>query len=370
MKKIAILLMISLFVFASCSKDEPTPTPTPTPNPIPVTATPTEVKAVLGVNGMTISWKAIEGTGITYNVYRNDSGIKINTSPLTTTTFTDLLSAAGDYTYSVVAISASGVESTKSTVSAPVVLSVVKTRVSTGLDTYKINGIYVSYNKTTTTVYTYNGLKFANVVTTSTADNPDVPKTETKNVYTYTGNLITKIESFNNLTNVLTYIYDYSYNESGKLMSRVSSTPTGTTKSNVAYSYNTDGSVITAAYSSIVIATGESKPGYTETYTYSNGNLANYTRASTNYSYNFTMTYDVKNNPYFNILGYTKINLYTGINNMLTENDVDVYDGVPESSSYRFECTYDTNGYILTSKGYSKMGTKPETAYGSSIYTY
>ena len=140
MKKIAILLMISIFVFTSCSKDEPTP--------IPVTATPTEVKAVLGVNGMTITWKAIEGTGITYNVYRNDSGIKINTSPLTTTTFTDLLSAAGDYTYSVVAISASGVESTKSTVSAPVVLSVVKTRVSTGLDTYMINGIYVTYNKT------------------------------------------------------------------------------------------------------------------------------------------------------------------------------------------------------------------------------
>ena len=69
-----------MFEFCSSSED------------IPITvSSATMTQAVLNGNSRDIIWWAVTGTGITYNIYRNDDPIKINSAPLTEAKFTDIL---------------------------------------------------------------------------------------------------------------------------------------------------------------------------------------------------------------------------------------------------------------------------------------
>jgi hypothetical protein len=64
-----------------------------------------------------LSWTASNSTGVTgYRIYRGSSTTPLNSTPVTTTSYTDTTVAAGTtYSYTVTAIGSGGVESARST---------------------------------------------------------------------------------------------------------------------------------------------------------------------------------------------------------------------------------------------------------------
>ena len=169
------------------------------------------------------------------------------------------------------------------------------------------------------TDYTYNGNKL-----TKQEDNDGFSET-----YTYTGELLTKsVEVYEGIT----YIDNLEYDSSNRLM-RVTD---GDGIMKYEYTYNADGTITQT----------ETSGGQT-IYTYVNGNLISEDYVGGEYDYSFT--YDDKNNPIknihqsevFELLGY-----YAYSNNLLTQQ----YDGNEASyETITTTYTYNENGYPATS---------------------
>jgi len=174
------------------------------------------------------------------------------------------------------------------------------------------------------TYFTYNGNKIVS----------DIYDGKSKNIYTYTGDFITKVESFDYAK--LTYTMDYSYTN-GKLTSvteKETSYPSVTTN----FIHNTDGTVL---YSSIY---GKGK------LTFKDGNLIE--DASENNGTE-TYEYDTKNNPFKNVLGVSLLlynykesgaHLNTAKNNYIKRTDK--YNGIISVLSTSI-ITYNSNGYPI-----------------------
>lgn len=172
------------------------------------------------------------------------------------------------------------------------------------------------------TYFTYNGNKIVS----------DIYDGKSKNIYTYTGDFITKVESFDYAK--LTYTMDYVYTN-GKLISiteKEPSYPSVTTN----FIHNTDGTVL---YSS---TNGKGK------LTFKDGNLI--VDASENNGTE-TYEYDTKSNPFKNILGISAL-LYNekdrgayinaAKNNYIKRTDK--YNGTTSVLSTSI-ITYNSNGY-------------------------
>ena len=181
-----------------------------------------------------------------------------------------------------------------------------------------------SFGRIDTIEFTYNGNKIVKI---------NHVEDQEYEVFTYTGDLITKIETYD-FSNVLIYKELFSYNTQGKLDTEINLDYITNEGHKYVYSHNSASNVSTSHY------TGDltSQTTYDITYmlTLSNGNLIS--------DEIYTSTYDNKLNPYDKILGYNKLiqaNNF-GVNNTLTYDDI--YSGRLETFSY----TYNTMNYPLT----------------------
>jgi hypothetical protein len=218
-------------------------------------------------------------------------------------------------------------------------------------------------NYNTTSTITYNGNKIVEINSTRTGQDSGTGKI----VFTYTGDLITKVTEYNN--GVLSDQTDYTY-ENNKLKSYVLIEGGGQYKSKGVYIYNPDGTVTRESYS-IDIATGvETNNDRDKVMTFANGNLVKEVEISNYYDsngvlvstskYTETYEYDTKNSPFKNILGF---NIYfddpyemTQTNNMIkrTVLQESINNGqAQEPSTYIYTRTYEynSNGYPIKEEG-------------------
>ncbi|PIF31945.1 hypothetical protein CLU81_2456 [Flavobacterium sp. 9] len=214
---------------------------------------------------------------------------------------------------------------------------------------------YANGNETTLEL-SYNGNKIVSDKDVSNVTN-----------YTYTGDLITKIEKADISGNVyLTKEYFYA---NGKL-DYVFSNEFGNyylTK----YVYNSDGSVFYHRVNSDSLKNDKGETSITGKYVFSKGNLI------AEYFYNgafesvITYEYDSKNNPRVNVLGSDLLadnNLGFGVkNNVIKRTSKNNNpDNVVETITYTYE--YDVNGYPTNRTEVKQVGVQITTE--TSTYSY
>jgi hypothetical protein len=193
----------------------------------------------------------------------------------------------------------------------------------------------------------YNGNKIAEVI-----------DKDSKSIYTYTGDLITKVETYEGTTLTYQVIYSYLNDKLKTITSTYSYVDTNGAinvfRNKTVYTYNTDGTVLEERYT-IDNATGaETKKNNTTVYTYANGNLTKTVETSTstfmttdvdgnpvtNTTVNKnidTYEYDNKYNPLKNILGFSKIlsGTQASANNVIKSTSISesTYNGVANPPS-------------------------------------
>lgn len=350
MKKIITLLCVAFFILVSCSSNEDSPITVPSA---------TTAQAVLNGGSINVSWPAVLGVGITYNVYRNDKTEKINNTPLTEAKFTDVLTTTGTYTYSIT-VNSSGLESPKGTASEKVVLELPKTRI---IETYDDE----NYRKTEQT-YVYDTSNIAKLVSivskgaVTKLSDQTVTISNSKVEFVYTGDLITKRIYYTN--NVEKYSDEYFYNTKNQMVSykRISST-TGNVFFTVFYAYNDNGTITET----------DDSGGAKYTYTYLNGNIVkdvgvyvlsdSLTSTTTKNSF-----YDTMNTFYKDIFAYSAIFMST-INNEVSSSESSGNETNSYTTSEKSEYTYNTNNYPLTRTVYNTTPSA-EKLIEKTVYTY
>ncbi|MFH7017092.1 hypothetical protein [Flavobacterium sp. FlaQc-47] len=187
----------------------------------------------------------------------------------------------------------------------------------------KITETTVENGKSGSLVYTltYDGNKLKDIATTDAS----------RTVYTYTGDVITKVESYK--SGVLQSTDTYAY-ENGKLMSKITANAFSTSsQEKLTLVYNADGTV-TVKVSEIVNKVEIPYDSKT-IYTFSNGNLVS-TLYSDAGSEKITSTFDDKKSPFTNI---------TGIKLLLDLDDNFDFSSVNNTVT-NITTTYDSNGKL------------------------
>lgn len=181
-----------------------------------------------------------------------------------------------------------------------------------------------------TVIYKYDGNKIVSAVDDSGEINLH---------YTYTGDLITKLE-FKLPNGTVEQTNTFSYNADGKLATflRVESEEGSIIGYKEVFTYNADGTISVKSYSGN--ATTQTTASGTSKITFLNGDVAEVT--STN-SPDHKYVYDSKNNASKNILGMEKIAFVDGEGNGVFHNEIsDTADGKVWST---YSYTYNAAGY-------------------------
>ncbi len=163
-----------------------------------------------------------------------------------------------------------------------------------------------------------------------------------KSVYIYTGNLITQIKSYNS-SNQLTYLEDYTYNNSGQLIQSISYDE-GILDVRKTYIYNQNGTINELEYYNY--GQPQETLNSNSTFTLLNNMLVSQITISGTNTTSYSFTYDTKNSPFKNVVGLNFLfyegtqehNLLQtiqsdGVNSPITENYQYIYnsDGYPTS---------------------------------------
>lgn len=196
-----------------------------------------------------------------------------------------------------------------------------------------------------TTDITYNGNKIVKSVSSD----------GTSKVFTYTGDLITKIEEFVGL--ILDSSVTLSYNANGKLETYVEliyDSPTIGMGTKETYSYRT-ATTMTYTNKSGDLAT-QNFLEFNATATFTNGEIIKIEKVTGSFTTPAVVnyTYDSKNNPFKNVTGYAAISF---IDSEPTGFVLNVLTRIEPANTFGNELntyTYDSNNYPLTqSKVYS-----------------
>ena len=185
----------------------------------------------------------------------------------------------------------------------------------------------------TNTFYSYNGNKIVSAI------NEDGDGY----YYTYTGDLITKAELKRDDVAVETEYYEYDANQ--RLISfRSISVSAMDAGFKTLYTYNADGTVGLKAYSGS--RTSQTNLDSTSIAYFENGEVVKIT--SPDYP-TLNYTYDGKNNPFKNVLGFDKISYDESqavgmAQNVVTSNDWEEPNDVTDTTTY----TYNDSNYPLT----------------------
>jgi hypothetical protein len=347
MKKNITLLFVSFFILMSCSSNEDSPIAPPT--------APVTIQAALNGGGVDVSWSVVGGTGITYNVYRNDNPVKINAVPLTEAKFKDILTTTGSFTYTVTANSG-GIESAKGVVSEKVILELPKTKTVESVNDTREN------TKSEYT-YTYDATNITKIIsqtikkTTTRLRDQNVTVYNVIAKYTYKEDLITKV-TFYNVDNTVKSSFEYVYNTKRDLISMIRKEFDGSIDYTINYAYGTDG---------LITETSDYPDWGTWIYTYEKGNMVKYVHsvsydAFTNNVETSDFIYDTKNMYSKNILGFNttliginSVNNEAGFSVIVSENG-----NVVGTRFAKSEYTYNENGYVLTRMGFHGEPSAPE----------
>jgi len=188
-----------------------------------------------------------------------------------------------------------------------------------------------------------------------------------KEVYTYTGDFITKIEDFAQEGNISSK-NEITYQD-GKVKIDVLTeiAPTVTYISKRVYTYNTNGTISFVNYS-VDPTTKEETKKSDGVLTYINGNLIKKIETFDSYSYTKTYQYDAKNNPFKNVLGF---NLLIDHETSASLNNV-----TKLTTLYKYGEDITTNifnsVYQYNEKGYPTKQTQTDSSQDDEIteYTY
>ncbi len=188
--------------------------------------------------------------------------------------------------------------------------------------------------------FTYNGNKLVQYI----------DEDNYKAVFTYTGDLITKIEYFDDT--ILDAQDLFTYNSNGKLIEYRDINLLVDVEFRFTYTYNTNGTVTAQQYQGTV---GNTSPVFSpDIYTFTNGELTNTNSGS--------ITYDSKNNPFKNVTGYQEIItpeflddylIAFGRNQNMTSFSVGTSTTEGTFSSY----TYNSDNYPVTSTTTANFST-------------
>ena len=202
------------------------------------------------------------------------------------------------------------------------------------IETYEDNSTY-------TTEYVYSGTK---LVSSTDSDGE-------YQLFTYTGNLITKIEYFLS-DDTLDQVETYTYDSSDRLISFVRVFPTDTDWGNKeTYTYNTNGTISVNYYSGDY--NSQTNLDQTGVITFLNGEISQIATSDGNTD---DYTYDNKNNPFKNVLGYNKIYFTDALTDGVVNNIVTMTSS-STGGSYVNTNTYNSNDFILTSESVSSVET-------------
>jgi hypothetical protein len=189
-----------------------------------------------------------------------------------------------------------------------------------------------------------------------------------KFVYTYTGDQISKVTSYEGNTIIGTIDYIYQNNNLKSSIENYLSKSTGVTtnhKLRTVYTYNSDGTILEERYSTDPNTAIETKTN-NSTYTFANGNLTKeintytYFNGTTNTSVKNTTVYeyDNKKNPSSNILGLNKIEFSdtSSLNNIIkrTISSESTTDGIHFTAQpdqiRNYILSYDANNFLKERK--------------------
>ncbi len=203
-----------------------------------------------------------------------------------------------------------------------------------------------------TFTFTYDGNKIKEI-------NAVLPNETFKEVFTYTGDLITKEEIVQN--GVVSTQTEYNY-ENNKLKSQIYTEVNYNYKLKSVFIYNVDGTITIEKYNIDKTTGVETKKNTSSVFSFSNGNLIKKIETSNGISDTTTYEYDTKNHPFKNILGLSKlINSTYQTNNELKETIV----GSNYSEVWINEYVYNADGYPTDLK-YTKTQTYNDSTISTS----
>jgi hypothetical protein len=209
--------------------------------------------------------------------------------------------------------------------------------------------IYTDINKSIyTSETTYNGNK---IVSTLGSDGSKI-------VYTYTGEIITKVEETDG-KGALESTTEYTYTN-GKLATSLEKEVGADYNYKTVYTYNADGTV---SFADVMIntKTGTTDDGGTVgKYTYSAGNLVKKVYSYYGKEYSSTFEYDTKNNPSKNVTGFSLL--------LDNEDEASVNNVVKRTSSSSISTNtykYDANGFPTEQQSFHNG-----ISDGTSQFTY
>ena len=190
---------------------------------------------------------------------------------------------------------------------------------------------YANDGSTFTTNFIYNGKKLVRAT-----------DLEGYEKFTYTGDLVTLIEYFD-AANTLLQTETYTYNSAGLLTSSLSLDFDFNNGIRETYVYNTDATVSVTGFQGDL--TSQTNLVRTGVITFANGDVSTYENTIESFGETSTTTYvyDVKNNPFKNIIGFDKLKFVNsesirGTRNVLTQS----YSS--PSLTYVFSSSYTYNG--------------------------
>jgi hypothetical protein len=207
--------------------------------------------------------------------------------------------------------------------------------------------------ETSTSQITYNGNKLVSVVN----DEGE------KSIYTYTGDLVTKIEEMDSKGG-LDDTTEYTY-ISGKLATALEKEVGASNYYKTEYTHNSDGTVSYKEFT-VDAKTGVANTNSTPVIgkcTFKDGNLVkkvySYGVGSENTS---TYEYDTKNNPFKNVLGFNLLlNDESSVNNLVKRTQVDGSSTYISTNTFK----YDSNGFPT-----EVVGLEDGQSDGTTFYTY
>lgn len=174
----------------------------------------------------------------------------------------------------------------------------------------------------------------------------DLSDEDGKIVFTYTGNLITKMD-YKDVNGVSYQVDTFTY-ENDKLMSYVSIEPLEQVGRKEVYVYNSDGTVNINTFSGNL--TSQTQAGGTGKVFFANGEISKIQTTIGLVTETTNYTYDSKNNPQKNILGLDKLAFINGegdgvLRNILSE----VFVSEDYTDTFTYQYTYTPANYPATS---------------------
>lgn len=188
--------------------------------------------------------------------------------------------------------------------------------------------------------FTYDGNKLKQIALSDAS----------KYVYTYTDNLITKVELYKSSVLTSTDVYEYL---SGKLVSKITTGAFTSTKDKLTFVYNANGTV--NVNESEIIDGQEVKYDTTTLYTFANENIIS-TEFIDGNKEKITNTFDDKKSPFVNVTGL-KLLLDLGldsdfsfdfysVNNALTSKTVYTNEGEVETVNATYTNKYNSSNFV------------------------